>query len=255
MSAVIVTPELKALLRKVKLGRCLDTLPERLALASTGGLGHAEFLELVLADEVTRRESSSAQLRARAAGLDPAMTLDRWDDTAKISYDRAIWNELWSLRFVESGHNAVVMGPVGVGKTFVATALGHAAIRRRFTVHFERCAPIAQTATRPAGSTTATTPRCANSSASTCSSSTTSRSKPSTRSTPPTSTSSSSTGTAPRPRSSPRIVNRSTGSVSWPTRCSPNPRSTGSNPPPTNSSWTASHTVNANDPPHHRQRS
>ena len=54
----IVTPELKALLRQVKLGRCLDTLPERLALATTGGLGHAEFLELVLADEVSRRETS-----------------------------------------------------------------------------------------------------------------------------------------------------------------------------------------------------
>jgi DNA replication protein DnaC len=139
MNAPTVTPELKALLRKVKLGRCLDTLPERLALAQTGGLGHAEFLELVLADEVTRRESSSAQLRARTAGLDPEMTLDRWDDTAKITYDRAVWNELWSLRFVESGHNAVIMGPVGVGKTFVATALGHAGVRRRFSVHFERC--------------------------------------------------------------------------------------------------------------------
>ncbi len=48
MSAPTVTPELKAFLRRVKLGRCLDTLPERLALAATGGLGHAEFLELVL---------------------------------------------------------------------------------------------------------------------------------------------------------------------------------------------------------------
>jgi len=134
-----VTPELKALLRRVKLGRCLDTLPERLALAHTGGMGHAEFLELVLADEVTRRENSSADRRAKAAGLDPTMTLDRWDDTAKITYDRTIWNELCSLRFVEAGHNAIIMGPVGVGKTFLATALGHAAIRRRFTVHFERC--------------------------------------------------------------------------------------------------------------------
>lgn len=134
-----VTPELKALLRRVKLGRCLDTLPERLALASTGGMGHAEFLELVLADEVTRRENTSAERRARTAGLDPAMTLDRWDDTARITYDRAIWNELCSLRFVDAGHNAVILGPVGVGKTFLATALGHAAVRRRHSVHFERC--------------------------------------------------------------------------------------------------------------------
>jgi DNA replication protein DnaC len=135
----IVTPELAALLRRVKLGRCLDTLPERLALATTAQVGHAEFLELVLADEVSRRETSSAALRARTAGLDPQMTLDRWDDTAEITYDRNIWNELCSLRFVESGHNALILGPVGVGKTFLATALGHAAIRRRFSVHFERC--------------------------------------------------------------------------------------------------------------------
>ena len=139
MTASAVTPELKALLRRVKLGRCLDTLPERLALAHTAGMGHAEFLELVLADEVTRRETTSADRRARAAGLDQTMTLDRWDDTAKVTYDRAVWNELCSLRFVDGGHNALIMGPVGVGKTFLATALGHAAVRRRHSVHFERC--------------------------------------------------------------------------------------------------------------------
>jgi hypothetical protein len=94
MSAPTVTPELKALLRRVKLGRCLDTLPERLALAATGQIGHAEFLELVLADEVTRRETTSADRRSRAAGLDPEMTLDRWDDTAHITYDHHVWNEL-----------------------------------------------------------------------------------------------------------------------------------------------------------------
>ena len=46
---------------------------------------------------------------------------------------------LCSLRFVDSGHNAVIVGPVRVGNTFLATALGRAAIRRRHTVHFERC--------------------------------------------------------------------------------------------------------------------
>jgi DNA replication protein DnaC len=138
MSGPTVTPELKALLRRVKLGRCLDTLPERLALAQTGSLGHAEFLELVLADEVTRRETTSADRRSRAAGLDPTMTLDRWDDSAKVTYDRATWTELCSLRFIDGGHNAVIMGPVGVGKTFLATTLGHIAVRRGRSAHFER---------------------------------------------------------------------------------------------------------------------
>lgn len=133
-----VSPELKALLRQVKLGQCLDTLPERLALAHTNSLPHAEFLELVLADEVARRESTSAGRRAKAARLDPDMTLGRWDPDTNVTYDRATWNELCSLRFVDAGHNALIMGPVGVGKTFLATALGHAAVRRRYTVHFER---------------------------------------------------------------------------------------------------------------------
>jgi DNA replication protein DnaC len=134
----ILSAELKAVLRQVKLGRCVDTLPERLTLAKTRNMGHAEFLELVLADEVTRRETTSAALRARTAGLDPSMALENWDETTKVSFDRQVWDELCSLRFVDAGHNAMILGPVGVGKTFMATALGHAAVRRRYTVNFER---------------------------------------------------------------------------------------------------------------------
>jgi len=51
-------------------------------------------------------------------------------------------DELFSLRFVADGRNAIIMGPVGVGKTFLATALGHAAIRRRHSVHFERAGQL-----------------------------------------------------------------------------------------------------------------
>ena len=133
-----VAPELKALLRRLRLGQCLDTLPERLALARQHQLGHAEFLEQLLADEVTRRDRSSAGVRARAAHLDPHMVLDAWDDTAAITYDRAVWSELTTLRFVQDARNAFILGPVGVGKTFLATALGHIACRRRISVHFER---------------------------------------------------------------------------------------------------------------------
>ena len=136
--APILSADLKALLRQVKLGRCTDTLPERLALAKTRNLGHAEFLELVLADEVTRRETTSAALRARGAGLDPTMCVENWDPDTKVTYDHQVFDELCSLRFVDAGHNVVIMGPVGVGKTFMATALGHAAVRRRYTVIFER---------------------------------------------------------------------------------------------------------------------
>jgi DNA replication protein DnaC len=136
--APTISAELKTLLRAVKLGKCLDTLPERLSLARARELGHDEFLELVLSDEVTRRETTSASVRARAAGLDADMCLENWDPATNVSFDKAVWDELCSLRFVDAGHNALVLGPVGVGKTFMANALGHAAIRRRYSVIFTR---------------------------------------------------------------------------------------------------------------------
>ena len=133
-----VDPDLTATLRRLKLGQVLNTLPERLALAKTNKLSHAEFLQIVLADEISRRDSTSATLRAKAAGLDPTMQLDRWDPTAAITYDKRLVDELASLRFIDNTNNVIIMGPVGVGKTFLATAFGHTAIRRRHSVHFER---------------------------------------------------------------------------------------------------------------------
>lgn len=133
-----VSPELRSLMRRLKLGQLLCTLPERLALARTHDLTHAEFLEQLFSDEVQRRDASSAGLRAKSAKLDPTMHLDAWDDDAKVTYDKAVWSELCSMRFVEVSQNALILGPVGVGKTFLATALGHIACRRRIGVHFER---------------------------------------------------------------------------------------------------------------------
>ena len=155
-----IAPELRALLRRLRLGKLLDTLPERAALARTHDLSHLDFLEQVLSDEVARRDLSGASLRARAAHLDPAMVLEAWDETAAVSYDRAIWSELVSLRFVEAAQNVVVLGPVGVGKTFLATALGHIACRRRVGVHFEQADRLHK-GPRPAASTAPTRPRCA----------------------------------------------------------------------------------------------
>lgn len=129
-----VPADLKRVMRTLKLGKMLDTLPERLALAKQQHVSHVAFLELVLADEVSRREANSARLRARRAGLDPAMRLETWDDTAQVHYDRALLGELTSLRFLDGPHGAFILGPVGVGKSHLATALGHIAVRRRYSV-------------------------------------------------------------------------------------------------------------------------
>ncbi len=133
-----VGADLTRTLKALKLGQMTQTLPERLALARQRKMSHAAFLELVLADEITRRESRSAMLRARSAGLDPAMRLDAWDELDDLTYDRELLADLATLRFTEAGNGVLLLGPVGVGKTHLATALGHIAIRRRLSVHAAR---------------------------------------------------------------------------------------------------------------------
>lgn len=129
-----LSPDLRTVLRRLKLSRMVDTLPERLVLARGQKMPHQDFLLLVLADEASRRDSQSAVVRAQRAHLDPTMQLEAWDDTAKVKFDRALWNELVSLRFVETHAHVTIVGPVGVGKTFLAQALGHIACRRRLSV-------------------------------------------------------------------------------------------------------------------------
>jgi len=126
------------LLRSLKLSGMKDTLPERLSLARTRQMGHAAFLELLLADEVSRRDARSATIRSAQAGLLPLMRLDTWNEHENLVYDRQLLSDLTSLRFTEAGHNVLILGAVGVGKTHLATALGHIAIRRRMTVQMAR---------------------------------------------------------------------------------------------------------------------
>ena len=133
-----VGADLTRTLKALKLGQMTQTLPERLALARQRKLSHAGFLQLVLDDEVTRRESRSALVRARTAGLDPGMRLDAWDELDDLTYDRELLADLTTLRFTEAGHGVLILGPVGVGKTHLACALGHIAVRRRLTVHAAR---------------------------------------------------------------------------------------------------------------------
>jgi DNA replication protein DnaC len=126
----VISTDLKTVLRRLKLSRMLDTLPERITLARQQKMPHPDFLMIVLADEASRRDSQSVTLRAQRAHLDPAMQLEAWDPTARVTFDQTMLNELVSLRFLDAHAHAAIVGPVGVGKTFLSQALGHIACRR-----------------------------------------------------------------------------------------------------------------------------
>ena len=138
MSERTLSPELRAALKRLKLGPLIDTLPARLTLADQRKLSVEDVLLSVLTDEIERRTQSAAARRADAAGLHPDMVVERWDKTAKVRFDQRVFAELCSLRFLGAHRNVVLLGPVGVGKTFLASALGHLACRANYHVHFER---------------------------------------------------------------------------------------------------------------------
>ena len=129
-----ISPELRKALRHLKLSPVLDTLPERLVLARQQSMPHQDFLELILADEISRRERLAVERRARVAHLDPTMVLEAWDESTPVRFDRQLWNELCSLRFLEDASCVLILGPVGVGKTMLANCLGHIATRRQRSV-------------------------------------------------------------------------------------------------------------------------
>jgi DNA replication protein DnaC len=144
-SSPILNSELVVALKRLKLGRIADTLPERLVLADKQEMTFDDLLLLVLTDEIARRDNTAADNRANEAHLDPAMRLESWDKTSKVSFDKRMLAELTSLRFLEAHRHVVVLGPVGVGKTFVSQALGHIACRHGYHVRFTRADEMLRT--------------------------------------------------------------------------------------------------------------
>lgn len=123
------TAELKHLLKRLRLSGLLSTLPERVAYAKANKLTHLEFMELLLSDEAERRSHGALQRRLHSARVDHNHVMERFDWDAKITLDRDQLKVLIGLQWIERRENVILTGPVGVGKTFIANALAHAACR------------------------------------------------------------------------------------------------------------------------------
>jgi len=145
MNADAINKDLKTVLRRLRLSPILDTLPERVALARQQKIPHQDFLLLVLSDEASRRDSIAATGRAQRGRLDPHSRIENWDETAKVTFDRDLLNEIVSLRFLEQHYHVAIVGHVGVGKTFLAHALGHVACRHGHSVLAGRADRILKT--------------------------------------------------------------------------------------------------------------
>lgn len=132
----VTAAELSPLLKRLKLGAILDTVPERVALTRREQLDYSDFLQIILADEVSRRDHRRLELRLRQAGFEQVCQLEDFDWSAQITLDKRLLDAPCSLQFLDRREHVLLVGPVGVGKSFLAQALGYAAVRAGHTVRF-----------------------------------------------------------------------------------------------------------------------
>ena len=131
-------PQLEALLRTLKLPGMADMLGERLAQAVTGKLGHAELLALLCGDEIARRDAAGLARRLAAARFESTAAVEDFDFGYNPDIPAGVVRDLATLRFLDQGESVILHGPVGVGKTMLAQALGQLACRRGHTAAFSK---------------------------------------------------------------------------------------------------------------------
>lgn len=137
--------ELKTILKHLRLSGVLSTLPDRVSYATGSKLTYLEFLELVLSDELGRRQQGALTRRLQHARVSHDQVMERFDWEAAVTLDKNRIKGLMNLEFIDRKENVILTGPVGVGKTFLANALAHAACRGNKNVVVHKAAKMFKT--------------------------------------------------------------------------------------------------------------
>lgn len=122
-------PELSPMLKLLRLSGIMDSLEVRNRQALEDKLSYTEFLALLLQDETARRTNKKLTQRLRKAGFQPNKTLEAFDFTFNLTIDKRIIMDLATCQFVDEKVCALIAGPCGTGKSHIAQAIGHCAVR------------------------------------------------------------------------------------------------------------------------------
>lgn len=129
-------PELTPMLKRLRLSGLLHTLEPRNREAIEKKLAYTDFLALLVQDEVARRDQKKYDLRVRRAGFRSSKTLETFDFDFNAKVPRELILDLGTCRFVDEKVAVLVAGPCGTGKSHLAQALGHQAVRHGHDVLF-----------------------------------------------------------------------------------------------------------------------
>jgi DNA replication protein DnaC len=123
-------------LRQLRLSGLGKTLEVRLQEAAANRLTHLEFLELIVEDELVVRRQRQLDQRLRVAEFRSLKPLDDFDWRFNPSIPRKEIYELAAGHFIRQTNDVLFVGPPGVGKTFLAQAIGYEAIKQGFLVRY-----------------------------------------------------------------------------------------------------------------------
>jgi DNA replication protein DnaC len=143
MSRDSIYQQLRSHLAYLKLADAAEALPAALDRAQKSKQNHTEFLAELLDIEVAATEARRLAGRMRFANFPTPWQLEDFDFAAQPSVDQALIRDLASCRFADDATNIMFIGPPGVGKTMLATALGHAAVNNGLRVYYCTAADLA----------------------------------------------------------------------------------------------------------------
>lgn len=129
-------PELTPQLKQLRLSGILETLPGRTREAIEQKLAYPEFLALLIQDEVERREQKKFALRVRRAGFRAEKSLEDFDFAFNPHINQTLIQEVATGQFIHEKVAVLIAGPCGTGKSHIAQALGHQAVRLGYDVLF-----------------------------------------------------------------------------------------------------------------------
>jgi len=137
-------PELAPQLKQLRLSGIFDSLQARNRQAIEAKLAYTDFLALLISDEVARREQKKFSTRLRRAQFRTTKTLDQFDFERLPQLNRALVHDLATGRYLHEKAPVLIVGPCGTGKSHLAQALGHCAVRQGVDVVFTTCASLTQ---------------------------------------------------------------------------------------------------------------
>ena len=137
-------PELSGQLKQLRLSGILDSLDSRNREAIQGKLAYTDFLAMLIGDEVARRENKKFSMRMRRAQFRTTKTLEHFEFDRLPKLNRALVHDLATGRYLHEKAPVLMVGPSGIGKSHLAQALGHCAVRQGVDVVFTGCAALTQ---------------------------------------------------------------------------------------------------------------